>query len=243
MIRHAGWLSGVCLLLGACTVTRPAPSASAAEVAGVYLGKGVEYMARGNYPVARQDLHKALALDPGNSAVHNALAVLAERLEQPDEAIRHFEAALKLDPDNLAARNNYARYLCRHGQPREALVQFRQVTDSRLYAQPQIALTNAGLCAESSGDAALAEQYLREALTRQVDFAPALLALARISQARGRSLPARGFLERYLEVTEPDAGALQLGIAIERSLGNDAAVEDYARRLAAGRFGDPVVQP
>jgi type IV pilus assembly protein PilF len=94
-----------------------------------------------------------------------------------------------------------------------------------------MALTNAGLCAESSGDAATAEHYLRQALALQVDFAPALLAMARISQAAGRSLPARGFLARYLEVAEPEAEALQLGMAIERSLDNDTAVEDYARRL------------
>jgi type IV pilus assembly protein PilF len=231
MTCRAGWLFGGCLLLAACTGVRPDDPVPAAEVAGVYLRKGVAYMERGNYAVARQDLQKALALDPRNSAVHNALAVLAERLEQSAEAMRHFEDALRLDPANLAARNNYARYLCGHGQAREALAQFRLITDARHYAHPQMALTNAGLCAESSGDAATAEHYLRQALALQVDFAPALLAMARISQAAGRSLPARGFLARYLEVAEPEAEALQLGMAIERSLDNDTAVEDYARRL------------
>ncbi len=226
-------LAGFCLLLGGCTpsLNRPNDPFANLSAADVYLRKGVEYMEMGNYRVAQQDLNKAISLDRRNSEAHNALAVLSEKLDQPAEATRHFEQALALDPDNHAARNNYARFLCARGQRPQAQQQFQRVIEARLYAHPEVALTNAGLCAESGGDKIQAEQLFRKALTRQTDFAPALLALSRLSQANGQSLSARGFLQRYLEVAEPDAESLRLGMAIEHSLGNVEAVEKYQRLL------------
>lgn len=208
------------------------------SAADIYLRKGVEYMERGNYQVAQQDLLKAIALDETNSEAHDALGVLAERLEQPEEANRHFKRALMLDPQNLAAHNNYARFLCGRGQHAEALSHFRQVIDSKLYAHPEVALTNAGLCAESDGDTHVAEQYLRKALSRSPVFAPALLGMARISQSTGQHLSARAFLQRYLEVAEPDSDVLRLGMVIESSLGNAEAAEAYGRRLNARLPGE-----
>jgi type IV pilus assembly protein PilF len=238
------WLAAACLLLSGCVslTDRSNGSPDQSRAADIYLRKGVEYMERGNYRVAREDLQKAVALDGHNSEAHNALAVLLERMEQPGEAARHFREALQQDPDNLAARNNLARFLCTRGQPEEALRQFQRVIDSRLYPHPEVALTNAGLCAETVGDADQAERYLRRALAFRADFAPALGALARLSQCRGQHLAARGFLQRYLERTQPDAATLRLGMAIETSLGNLDAAASHARQLRQ-RWTAEVDQP
>lgn len=223
-------------LLNGCT---PNPSRSndpfaALSASDVYLRKGVEYMEIGNYRVAQHDLQKAIDLDSHNSEAHNALAVLAEKLEQPSEATRHFERALALDSENHAARNNYARFLCASGRRQEAMQQFQRVIAAKLYAHPELALTNAGLCAESAGDRLQAEQFFRKTLALQADFPPALLALARLSQANRQALSARGFLQRYLDAAPASPEVLRLGVQIENSLGNDEAAEAYQRRLSEG---------
>ncbi|MGI9213434.1 MAG: hypothetical protein ACR2HF_13260, partial [Methylococcaceae bacterium] len=64
------------------------------------------------------------------------------------------------------------------------------------------------------------------------------LGMARVSQSTGQHLSARAFLQRYLEVAEPDSDVLRLGMAIESSLGNAEAAEAYGRRLNARLPGE-----
>jgi type IV pilus assembly protein PilF len=44
-------------------------------------------------------------------------------------------------------------------------------------------------------------------------------------------MPARAFLERYLEVSKTSPATLWLGVRIERGLGNKAGANNYAARL------------
>ncbi len=225
------WFFSIAMLGCTPAMQRNNDPYAALSASDVYLRKGVEYMNIGNYKVARQDLERAITLDRHNSEAHNALAVLSEKLEQTTEAEHHYQQALQLDPENQAARNNYGRLLCQSGRKGEAMQAFATVIASRLYNHPELALTNAGQCAESQGDAHRAEDYYREALLKETDFPPALLALARLNQARGDSLRARGFLTRYLDISPADVAALRMGIAIENSLGNPEAAAGYRQTL------------
>jgi type IV pilus assembly protein PilF len=44
-------------------------------------------------------------------------------------------------------------------------------------------------------------------------------------------MSARGFLQRYLEVSRTSPATLWLGLRIERGLGNKAEAQHYAQRL------------
>jgi type IV pilus assembly protein PilF len=197
----------------------------------VFIQKGVHYMEKGLYDIALQDLKKAVELDGSNSEAHNALGVLYEKLDDFANADSSFRKAISLKPDNFAARNNYGRFLCARGNSAAAFDQFKTVIDTKLYGQPWVPLTNSGICARSIGKLADAEQYLRDALAAQPNFAPALIEMARISRDGRQYLSARGFLQRYFDAAGANAEALLLGVEIEVALGNRQQAEDYAESL------------
>ncbi len=233
------------LLGAACTSlqTEEDPPRAAVEplspeqASQIFVEKGVHYMDAGHYAVARHDLLKAIELDDANSEAYNALAVLYQRLDNPGEADSQFRKAISLQPDNYGARNNYGRFLCATGHAAEAFEQFKAVYGTKLYAQPWLPLTNAGICARSIGQLAEAERYLRRALETNPRFPPALLELARLSRDTRQALAARGFLQRYLAAAGPTPEALLLGIEIEMGLGNTPAAIDYMNTLR-DRFPD-----
>ena len=146
--------------------------------------------------MALQDLKHSIELDAKSSEAHSALAVLYERMGQPNDADGEFRRALELQEDNYGAANNYGRFLCGQGQYDKAMAQFQKVIGAKLYPSPWLALTNAGLCSRSSGRSADAEGYLRDALKANPVFAPALLEMARLSQHNGQFMNARAFVQR-----------------------------------------------
>ncbi|CAL1239884.1 type IV pilus biogenesis/stability protein PilW [Candidatus Methylocalor cossyra] len=240
MTMRSTLAAGLGAFLAACAST-PEPGRrtndplNALSASQVYVEKGIKYMDVGKYDVAKRDLERAIDLDGDNSEAYNALGVLYQRLDDPHQAEKYFRKALSVKADNFGARNNYGRFLCLQGKYAEGMEQFRQIMASRLYDQPWIALTNAGMCARSAGKKAEAEGFLREALKAEPDFPPALLELAELSQETGQHLSARAFLERYHGVARPTARSLRLGVEIERALGNAEAAADYLKTLQ-GRF-------
>jgi type IV pilus assembly protein PilF len=231
---------GLGLLLAACASSpeepeerprRPEAPYSELGASEIYVQKGIQYMEAGNLDIALKDLKKAIELDKDNSNAYNAMAVLQQRLDNPVEAEALFQKAIAKKADNFSALNNYGRFLCARGRHDEAMPHFQTVIASKLYDQPWIPLTNAGLCAKSAGKIAEAEQYLRRSLELRPDFPPTLLELAKLSRETGQLMSARAFLQRYHGVVRPTPESLLLGIEIETALGNRDSVEEYARLL------------
>lgn len=233
---------GVALLLSACTSSpkisppRNGPFA-ALSASQIYVEKGVKYMESGHYDVALDDLKRAVDLDGSNSEAYNALGVLYQRLEDYPNAESSFRKALSVQPDNFGARNNYGRFLCARNRQAEAFEEFNKVIGNKLYNQPWIPLTNAGVCAHGAGQRDPAEDYLRRALEADPNFAPALLEMAKLSEETRQHLSARAFLQRYFGAAAPTAGSLWLGIEIETALGNTQGAQEYAESLMS-RFPD-----
>ncbi len=219
-----------CLELVACSGSPPKDpnERSATEL---YMLKGVQYMEHGRLDVAQQDLQHAVELDDHNVEAHNALGVLYGRLGQPQAAEEHFKRALSLDENNLSVANNYGRMLCAQGKSEQAMKLFRSAFESRLYATPWLALTNAGICAINTGAKADGEAYLRKALDANPSFAPALLEMAKLSQANGAHLSARGFLQRFESAAEPTPESLLIGVQTEQALGNFNDADQYLDKL------------
>ena len=211
---------------------RPNDPMSELSASQVFMEKGVRYMEQGRYDIALKDLQRATELDDSNSDAYNALAVLYQRIDDFANADTSFKKALSLKEDNYAVRNNYGRFLCDQRRYDEAFRQFDLVIGTKLYAQPWLPLTNAGICARSAGKRGEAETYLRRALEMQPDFPPALLEMAKLSRENGQGLSARAFLQRYFSVAAPTPESLVLGIEIESGLRNHQAAEQYARALA-----------
>ena len=82
-----------------------------------------------------------------------------------------------------------------------------------------------------------AETYFRNALERNPRIAIALLQMAEISYATDNYLSARGYLQRYLEISTHTAKSLWLGIQIENELGDKDALSSY-KLLLKNKFPD-----
>jgi type IV pilus assembly protein PilF len=229
-------LLGVLAFSGGCATSPDkegelSDSQRVSELAEVQTNLGIAYMRGGQNDLAYTRLQKALQLEPRYSKAHYVIALLYERLGELQKAEQHYEDAVRYNPRDSSAQNNYGNYLCRKGRIEEAEDRFMKALDNPLYATPEVAYANAGLCVLKAGDLPQADVYLREALARNPNIPAALYAMSDISFQRGEELSARAYLERFREVGNDTSRSLWLGVRIERALGDQDAAASYALLL------------
>jgi len=206
------------------------PSTSS-EAAMANLNLGIEHMRAGNLQRALEILDRAHQADPNYYATHNAFGLLYQRLGNNSLAERHFRRAITLNNNDSASKNNFGSFLCQNGRFREAEEVFLSAAANPLYATPEVAYSNAGICAIMNDEKQLAEKYLRQALAINPSLPAALLQMSELSYEQENFLSARGYLQRYQSVARNTPVSLMLGIRIERQLGDRNAVSSYEMLL------------
>lgn len=202
-----------------------------AEISHANAMLGIEYLRKGNFEMSREKLDRALAADPDNAEANDAIAVLYEKVGEPDKAERHYKKSLSINPKNPRGHNNYGQFLCVQGRYKDAEKQFLLAADDPFYPVPALALTNAGLCALRIPDEETAEKYFRQALEMDPKYPPALLQMATLSYSRSNYLGARAYLQRYQESGQETPESLWLGIRTEYALNDHQAWGNYAISL------------
>lgn len=224
------------LVLAACAVLAGCGSGSGrvvsdTEAAQANLNLGIGYLRQGRPDLAVETLERALQRDSRLAPAHSALALAHDQLGNAREAEQHHARAVRLAPSDPTIANSYAVFLCRRDRWQDAEAYFRRAASNPNYATPAAALANAGTCALSAGDAASAEAYLREALTRNPEYPDALAGLLELTYGQQSYLQARAFLQRYLDVRPATPSLLLMCFNIERELGNRDAAQNCAQRL------------
>ena len=191
----------------------------------------VAYLQENEIATAKEKIDKALTQNPSDPAVQMSAGLVYERLNQPEQADRHFAEALRLDPRNPDMMNNYAVFLCRRGRYPQGQKLFEQAATNPAYGTPEVAYANAGVCARSAKNLPRAEELFRKSLAARADYPDALLQLADLSFERGAGLTARGLLDRYFAGAAPTPEALFLAVRVERSLGDLQAADRYRGQL------------
>lgn len=236
-MRRQGLMVGaigvIILALAGCAqnTTVQKPQADRNKLAEINLELGVQYMQSREFQTAMDKLNKAIELNPRYVDAHNAMGLLRAVLGQNEQAETSFKQALHIDPANASAMNNYGQFLCQRGRYDEGQKLFATAAADPLYQNPEKVLNNAGSCAVSAGKLDVAEDFFRKALEIDHQLTPALLQLAEVNFQRKRFLPARGYLQRYIEVAQHSPKSLWLGIQIERELGDRNAEASYALLL------------
>lgn len=207
------------------------PSETKATAARMNARLGVEYMKQGQLAVAREKIEKALSQNRKDPSVQFAAGLLYEQLREPGQAERHYRQALRLEPDNPEAQNALGAFLCRNGQAAKGEAAFIEAAENPLYRTPEVAYTNAGVCARRAGRLEEAERHVRRALEQGAVYPEALLQMAGISFDADNYLQARAFLQRYLEVAPATASVLLLGHQVELALDDAEAAGQFATRL------------
>lgn len=236
----------LCLLMFSGCAVQPQVGGDSPEVRGareddprarIHTELGAGYFARGQHAVAFQELRIALQADPDYAPALNILGLVHGDLREDKQAEEHFRRAIERSPNYSEAHNNYGLFLCQRGRPDEALARFEAALSNPLYATPDKALANAGVCALSKPDLAQAEVFFIRALKRAPNQPTAQLGMAEVHYRNGRWLPARSLLRQLGQTGELNAQALWLGVRVERRMGDREAEASYAAQLRR-RFPD-----
>ncbi len=197
----------------------------------IHLQLGIRYLNMNKLELARDNLLEALKKNSDNGQAHNALAFLFEKLNQFDNAKKHYEAALDISPDDLGAQNNFGRFLCEHGELEKGMALLSDASSNPINDRRWMALTNAGRCQLSLGQKQLAESYFRQALQLDGTYAPALSEMQKIAYQNGDFWGSKGFLQRYLGVAGHTSETLWFAVQAERALGNRELANEYKKLL------------
>lgn len=189
------------------------------------------YYSRAQYKIALDELRKAITADSSYGPAYNVYGLIYMDLDEDKLAEENFRRAIDLDRNDSEAHNNYGWFLCTRGRYKEGLEQFSAALHNPLYTRPEQAMTNAGLCAEKSGDLMLAEVNLVKALKLQPDNPNTILKMAALNFRQGRLPDAQRLLDRYSELAPPTAESLWLGVRLERKLGDRSQEAAYGLQL------------
>jgi type IV pilus assembly protein PilF len=191
----------------------------------------MEYLKRDQLKVAQEKIEKALVQNPKEVNVQLAAGLVYERLNDKKRAEKHFRQAVRTDANSPEALNALGAFLCRNEQHEKGEEMFVKAAQNKIYRTPYVAYTNAGVCARSAGNLEQAEQFLRMALTSQVDYPETYAQLAGVLHDRGNNLQARAFVERFLSIAPATPDMLLLGHNIERALKDEDAAAAFSTRL------------
>jgi type IV pilus assembly protein PilF len=226
-------LAAIGLLCQGCVTTTSSSIApqSDEDAAIANLNLGIGYLRQGRPDLAVDILGRALEFDPDLADAHSSLAVAHDQLGETEEAEEHYRRATRIEPQNAAAANSYAVFLCRHDRWEDAQPYFRRAAENPRYPTPEAALTNAGVCARTSGDLATAETYFRDALQRNPAYPDALFHMTDLAFRKGNFLQARAFAQRSLEATADSPELYWLCYQIENELQSPESAQDCAAQL------------
>ncbi len=195
------------------------------ELAALYYGQQ-------QYAVALDELKIALSMDSGYAPAYGVRGLVHMSLLEDKKAEADFERSVDLDGNDSGTRNNYGWFLCQRGRDKESMEQFMAAVKNPLYATPEKAYLNAGLCSKKAGKTKEAEAFLKRALSIQPKMTEALLGMAELSFANADYATAKSyFLRLSRNGAELSASDLLLAARVERKLGDKNAEASYKLQL------------
>ena len=231
---NIGWLAIFCLVLTACStqVEKPTDEDRTKQI-NTLTANGMAYTLRGSYVLAERNILQALAIDADHVDANNVAGLMYAKSNRPELAIQHFQKALSKAPNDSSTLNNYGNFLCDSGQLEQANQIFLRAAKHSANRNPEIAYTNAGLCALRIPDPDQAAQYFTTALDLNENNSIALFQLAQINFSKKRGVPALERLQSYAKHTQHTPQTLKLGIEIGRLLKDKPIEVNYFNLLQA----------
>ena len=224
----------ICGLLIACAPQAQRPVTEfKPERINTLISNSLAYALRGSYPQAETTIQKALTIDPNSVDANNVAGMIYAKTNRPTLATQHFRKALSKSPNDSSTLNNYGNFLCDAGSLNQAEQIFLRAATHSSNTNPEIAYTNAGLCAMRVPNPNQAANYFKTALDFKENNSIALYQLAQINFAKKRGLPALERLRNYAKYAQHTPQTLKLGIEISRLLRDRESEVNYFNLLQA----------
>ncbi|MEX0942182.1 MAG: type IV pilus biogenesis/stability protein PilW [Pseudomonadales bacterium] len=177
---------------------------------------GVGYLRNGEYARAKENLTRALEINPNSPLAHNTLALVFQLEQEYEAAEDHFKIAIKTDPKFTRARNNYGAFLFERGRYRDAIVQLEQASEDRFYAGRSTVFENLGVAHTRLGNSAEAERAFERSVALNPEQPRALLELGLIRLEQQRFVESRELYRRHARVAPQSARGLFLCVRVSR---------------------------
>lgn len=221
------------LVLSACAANAPQSGEDTPirHRAKLHTDLGSGYYAQGMYAVSLDEYKEAIRIDPAFALPYAGLGLVQATLNQDEDAKNSFQRALQLDPQSSETHNNFGTFLCSRGRYDESIKEFLAAVKNPLYATPDLAYLNAGICSAKKKDYKNAEIYFSNVLQLKPASTQANVQLANLYLERKDYFQARDFLQRAMLNVEPTPEMLWLGVRIERNLGGSNAESSYSMQL------------
>ncbi len=233
MTWRAAGLCGLVLAsaLAGCIGSGATSKSSGRSAAEINAELGLAYMQQGDYEHALEKLKHALSFDPQLASGNHYIAEVYQQIGENKSAEMHYRKALSITPVDPMLLNNFGVFLCRQKRLDEAQTLFMTAAKQPFYKTPEVAYSNAALCALQQPDEAKAEEYLRAALRLNPKLPAALYEMAALKFKQQEYLNARAFLQRYFNAARASPQSLWLGVRVEKQLGDETNAAKYATRL------------
>ena len=205
--------------------------------AKIHAELGYGYYSQGQLAVSLEEFNESIRNDAGFALPYAGLGLVHAALNQDDLAESNFKRALQLDPQNSETHNNYGAFLCSRNRVDESIKEFLSAVKNPLYATPEMAYLNAGVCALKKKDDKNAEAYLTNALQLQPSLRQAHFQLANLYFGKEDFYLARQSLQRAMLNIDPTPDMLWLGVRIEKNLGGGDTEASY-RMLLKNKYPD-----
>lgn len=228
----------VLILSGCASGGNGMPPERALASANIHTELAASYYDLGKYSIALQEIEIALKAKSNYAPAFNVRGLIHLTLREDQQAEEDFRQSLKLDATDSITHNNFGWFLCQRGREVEAVPEFLEAVKNPLYATPEMAYVNAGVCSGKIGKFADAAEYFQRALVRAPNLPDALFGLADVSFAKHDFAGAKSYFLRFSQkVSELSAANLWLAVRIERKVGDRNSEQSYALQLQK-RFPD-----
>jgi type IV pilus assembly protein PilF len=191
---------------------------------------GAAYFQQNKLEIALDEFKYAAEIDPNYAQAYNGLGLVYAALGEDAKADSNFKKAIQVEPRNSESHNNYGSFLCARKRYDESITHFLEAVKNPLYATPNLAYANAGICSVRKNDTKNAEIYLSKALQIEPLTHPAATQLADIQLKRGDATTAQKTLQNAL-LDYPGPDTLWLGIKIARALEDKNSEASFALQL------------
>ena len=223
----------ITIFLSACTAKKPPSIENTEPSVDEYYQRALSAYHEDELTHALQTAESSLKTYPNHAYTYQLIGLINQRLGNKTLATENLAQALKLAPKDPSIANNFASLLCARKNYAKAERYYLAAANNQDNEQPDIAWTNAGLCAQRANQPASAKSYFDQAIKLNPGQTTATYQLAKLELNNNNALAANSHLQQYLEHATHTAKTLLLGARIENAQENPSGVASYVEMLRA----------